>query len=249
MPPFTRSINHLRHPALSLFGISLFNPTPARAFASTSPSGPTCTRYLIRQPSPAAPRECPTPLVFVRATGLQLSEDEEWTDWTGMFAEKGYTALEIDIAAPPTSAESPFPSMTSRLANQSRLLAIPFPPIIVSSGTTCLLTQSYVSDNPASGLVLVNPPPDSDMRQRGDKVWEWPQFNYEPRFPILVVAEEEGMDRMRQGSRLMRAAKGEVGRGGKGISVETIRDGERGEETRVVCSRGCHACGTVADGR
>ncbi len=165
-----------------------------------------------------------------------------------MFAEKGYTAVEINIAAPthppsPPSSSStshgPFSSMTSLLASQIRLLAIPFPPILVGEGMTCLLTQSYVSDNPASGLVMLNPPPDTDIRINAEREreggWEWPTFNYEPRFPILVLADEGRMKGLKEGSRVARAAEGGVWRGGKGVSVEVMGEGdERGEETRVV---------------
>ncbi|ORY32106.1 hypothetical protein BCR39DRAFT_59132 [Naematelia encephala] len=237
-------VSHLR---ISLFGLS------ARSLSSTpNPQNATCSRHLIRPPSPAAIRESPTPLVLVRAQGLNYSkgtsaassedEEEDWTSWSGMFAEKGYTTLELDITAPASSSSnSPLGAMTNMLASHIRLMAIPFPPVIISSGQSCLLTQAYVEDHPASGLVLINPPPDDDPNPKknvqgegeGERGWVWPKFNYEPRFPILVM-EEEGVVKA---ERLTKAAEAGVGRGGKGVSLEALRDGPRGEKSRTQVER------------
>jgi hypothetical protein len=167
----------LRPLAVSFLGLSLPSSRPSSSAAAASAS--TCTRYLWRQPSPAAPRESPFPLVFVRARGIPSAtlsafsngageEEPIWADWSGMFAEKGYTGIEIDIQAPSSTSEtsqdsptlqSTLDSMTTMLASQIRLMAIPFSPIIISSGpASTLLTQNYISSHGASGLVLVNPP-------------------------------------------------------------------------------------------
>jgi hypothetical protein len=127
--------------------------------------------------------------------------------------------------------------MTTLLASQIRLLAIPFPPILIASGASCLLTQAYIEDNPASGLVLVSPPPDQDpdtsssAGRVGVRDWEWPQFRYEGTFPILLIDGDEGG---RSRSRLGKMAENGVGRGGKGVSLERLVDGPRGEKSRVV---------------
>jgi hypothetical protein len=254
----------LQIPFTATFALSL--PFTARPY-SASANQPQVTRYLVRRPSPAAPRECPTPLVFVRAKGLLpdqegsgAEEEKVWNDWSGMFAEKGYTALEVDITAgaqagsqtqtqsqsQPESAidgsststhtESPLKAMTTLLASQIRLLAIPFPPILIASGATCFLTQAYIEDNPASGLVLVSPPPDEDPSpssssgRAGERGWKWPTFGYEGTFPILLVGEEGAQNQ----SRLGKMAEKGVGRGGKGVSLERLVDGPRGEKSRVV---------------
>lgn len=237
----------LRPLTASFLGLSLPWTRPASSAASATAS--TCTRFLWRQPSPAAPRESPFPLVFVRARNVpgDTTDETKWADWSGMFAEKGYTGIEIDITAPSgetsssSSSGSDFSSgvstpgkvgtneefksvldsMTTMLASQIRLMAIPFAPIIISSGpSSTALTQNYISSHPASGLVLVNP-------SEGER--EESMFNYEPSFPILVIN-----DRGEHGGRLGQAAIAGVGRGGKGVDVERIVDGERGEKTRVV---------------
>ena len=216
---------------------------------------PTCTRYLIRQPSPFAPRESPTPLIFVRAHGLRLASasgppggsdtsrsagdaavgtgpgDTEWKDWSGMFAEKGFTSIEIDITVPTQDPDLPasatqegstletLASAVTALSSQIRLQAIPFPPVLVAQGPSTLLTQAYISDHPASGLVMLDPVDDE-------------RFTYEPNFPILLLGKEEG--RVRAG-RIGAMAK-DVGRGGKGVRVVGVGD-VRGEEGRMVSWR------------
>lgn len=173
-----------------------------------------------------------------------------------MFAEKGWMGVEIDIeagaaAAAAAAAETPSPgqdssrltptseagsemditsaghktllrNMASALNSEIRLLAIPFAPVLLASGASTLLTQAYISDYPASGLVMVSPP---DAVQVGDKL-----FDYEPRFPILIVGDSQG-----QGyGRLGEASKNGVGRGGKGVEIVGVKDGVRGDKTRIV---------------
>ncbi len=117
-------------------------------------------------------------------------------------------------------------------------MAIPFPPIIIASGLSCLVTQAYIEDNPASGLVLINPPSDSDPRPdvASKDDWQWPSFTYEPRFPILVLTDRANRsgESSANTSRIMEAASKGVRRGGKGVSVESLSDGVRGEKSRVV---------------
>lgn len=238
MNPLRSLVSSLRHPAaLSLFGLT--------RQASTAPQAST-SHFLIRRPSPAATRESPYPVVFIRTPDLSSSprdteENESWKSWSGMFAEKGFTTVEIDVV-PPSYSKTPFAGMVGVLATQIRTLAIPFPPIIVASGTACLLCQKYIEDWGASGIVLINPPPDEDPRggslgEQG-KEWEWPALSYEPQFPILVMAEDGQLGGMAKTSRIVRAAENGIGRGGKGVSVESLVDGERGEKSRVVSPRG-----------
>lgn len=72
---------------------------------------------------------------------------------------------------------------------------------------------------------MVNPPEGEEVEA---------MFDYEATFPILVV-NSDGAGRGRLGAA---AAKG-TGRGGKGVEVEKIADGERGEKTRVVSRLSC----------
>lgn len=178
------------------------------------------------------------------AEGKKQTESE-WTDWAAMFSERGYTSLEVDITASKSSptelavgyktgdsdASGTPPEvlreMTALLASQIRLLAIPFPPIIVSEGHGAWLAQSYVGDNPASGLVMVSPAPDGTAAEKG------PTFGYEPHFPILVMGAEGEMANL-QASRLGKASEQGTGRGGKGVTVEEIRGSWTSDKNRLV---------------
>lgn len=233
MSAFRAALSSLRLPTtLSLFGLS-------RPLSSQTPQAST-SHFLIRQPSPIAIRESPYPIVFIRTPGLSSpdsQENEDWKTWTGMFAEKGYTSIEIDVV-PPSYSTTPFAAMVGVLATQIRTLGIPFPPVIVATGRACLLSQAYIEDYAASGLVMVNPTGDEDDRDGslGDKgkEWEWPKLGYEPHFPILVIADQAKLEGLKKSSRIVRAAENGVGRGGKGVSVESLVDGVRGEGSRNV---------------
>lgn len=233
MNPLRSLLTPLRHTTtLSLFGLSRSLSTQPQPQATTS-------HFLIRQPSPAAFRESPYPIIFLRTPGISAAntpETEDWAAWTGLMAEKGFTSVEIDVQPPPYSS-TPFSAMVGVLATRIRTLAIPFPPVIVASGMGCLLCQNYIEDWGASGIVLINPPPDEDPRGQNSKEakdWEWPVLSYEPQFPILVMAESGRMEELKKSNRIVRAAEAGIGRGGKGVSLEVLVDGERGDGSRVV---------------
>jgi hypothetical protein len=193
--------------------------------------------------------------------GVSKATEETWYEWADMFATRGYTTVEVDVSvasAPASAADTAngssddssngngapsFPreiaAAKSALNDQIRLLNIPFAPIIVASGSSCLVAQAYISDHAASGLVLVSPPPDADPRTEAttqEAGWAYPQFTYEPRFPILLVAEP-GQEEAVTASRVGSAAEDGVGRGGKGVSIQVATEGPRGEKTRMVSSR------------
>lgn len=80
----------------------------AARFFSSSSSGSSsvtsCSKRLVRPASPYAARESPTPLIFLQTPGVDWKEaarrpqgQEDWRDWAAMFAEKGYTSVEIDV--------------------------------------------------------------------------------------------------------------------------------------------------------
>ena len=67
-----------------------------------------------------------------------------------------------------------------------------------------LIAQTYISSNPASGLVLIAPPP-SNSSQEATKLLSTPltEFDYEPRFPLLVVDTPERMEVHKDSNRLL----------------------------------------------
>lgn len=72
--------------------------------ASASGSITSCSKRLVRPASPYAARESPTPLVFLQTPGVDWRDaarrpasDRDWRNWADMFAQKGYTSVEIDV--------------------------------------------------------------------------------------------------------------------------------------------------------
>jgi hypothetical protein len=254
---FRSLLSSLRLPA-TLSSVSLTQLRTQSSQAQSQLQAST-SHFLPRHPSPSAVRESPYPLVFLRTPGISdpsAPEVEDWSGWSSMFAEKGYTSIEIDVVPAPY-ASKPFAGMVGVLATQIRTLGIPFGPVIIASGRAGLLAQAYVEDWAATGLVLINPPPDVDPRPAaaspsGEEggaglAWEWPEFRYEPHFPILVLGEQGQMGRLEKENRIVRAAQDGVGRGGKGVSVAALVDGERGDQSRVVSVR-CAQCRRVTRG-
>lgn len=79
----------------------------------------------------------------------------------------------------------------------------------------------------------------------GGKELQTPEFNYEPHFPILVVAPSSMTESLQQGNRLVRdyEHKG-VGRGGKGVTVELAETEElKSDANRYLVERWMDSCG------
>jgi hypothetical protein len=102
--------------AFSLGG--LFIPVANASTISQLTRDPRKTKYILRTPptNPAPPREVPTPLVFVSAEGWDKDSSRGYVlmslitritlisrrmeSFASMYAERGYTCLELDIAPP-----------------------------------------------------------------------------------------------------------------------------------------------------
>lgn len=81
------------------------------------------------------------------------------------------------------------------------------PTLLVSfarSGGT-LIAQTYISSNPASGLVLIAPPT-STSSPSARRILPTPlsEYDYEPRFPLLVLDTPSGMEQQVSENRLIR---------------------------------------------
>jgi len=124
------------------------------------------------------------------------------------FAERGYTALEVDIGLPasklPTSQDL-LHYLEAELASQVRLAAIPFAPVLFARTGATLIAQTYISSNPASALVLISPPT-SNSSQTAARLLPTPlgDFDYEPRFPLLIVDTLAGIKDQVAANRLVR---------------------------------------------
>jgi hypothetical protein len=83
-----------------------------------------------------------------------------------------------------------------------------------------LIAQTYISSHPASGLILISPSP-STSSQEVNKLLPTPieEFNYEAKFPLLVVDTPTDMKRHQAENRLVRDDDVEV------ISIQDV-DGQ-----------------------
>ncbi|KDQ56226.1 hypothetical protein JAAARDRAFT_132477 [Jaapia argillacea MUCL 33604] len=186
-------------PNVSLaFGLGgLFLRTPVRQSSSGS--------FILRQPSNLAPREVPTPLVFLSARSWDEKSAVGMTAFASIFAEKGYTCLEIDLSKPKdgvSSSESMMLTWQDELRHHIRLTSIPFAPVIVARAAGALIAQTYISSNPATGLVLISPPSSNSALPRSLLPNALEEFNYEAKFPIALVGTMEEVGMLRSSHRL-----------------------------------------------
>jgi hypothetical protein len=84
--------------------------------------------------------------------------------------------------------------------------AMPFPPVIFARSTTTLIAQAYISSNPASGLVLLSPPLSNLAVSTNRLPTPLREFDYEPKFPIALVATPTEMPDLIRHHRLGDAA-------------------------------------------
>ncbi|KAI0353889.1 hypothetical protein OH77DRAFT_1426719 [Trametes cingulata] len=167
------------------------------------------TTYLLRTPPSSAPREVPTPLVFVSSSGWDPNSRQGMTSFASWYAERGYTCLEIDLGKPAdvSTSEALMSHYESELASHTRLLAIPFAPVIVSRAGGTLIAQTYISSHPASGLLLISPPPSNASVPKTLLPTPLPEFDFETKFPCAVMCTEAEKARLSEESRLWQDAR------------------------------------------
>lgn len=102
-------------------------------------------------------------------------------------------------------------TLFSELRSAVRLCMIPFPPVVFARSAGCLIAQTYISSNPASGLVLISPPADNVELEGAHGQDGSPmlpntltEFDFEPYFPIAVMATPERMKILEGSNRLVR---------------------------------------------
>ncbi|CAE6489127.1 unnamed protein product [Rhizoctonia solani] len=172
--------------AYSAFGL-FFNGQATRSASSS-------TKYMLRNPAPSAPREVPRPLVILSAEQWDANSKEGMQGFAAMYAERGYTTLEIDLAPPPPgdqaskTSEALVEYLTKDLASHVRLAAIPFPPVIIARAGACIVAQSYVESNPAYALALIEPPISNSSCVPKLLPTLIKEFTFEPHFPIAIIS-------------------------------------------------------------
>jgi len=80
--------------------------------------------------------------------------------------------------------------------------------VIFARSSAALIAQHYISSNPASGLVLISPPTSnasvsSDAEAAFD-LKSLKEFDFEPRFPIVIIESRDKQDAQDKENRLVR---------------------------------------------
>jgi len=73
--------------------------------------------------------------------------------------------------------------------------------VIFARSSACLIAQTYISSNPASGLCLISPPP-SNFASKAFLPTPLQEFDFEPKFPIAIMASQQEMSLFKKESRL-----------------------------------------------
>lgn len=80
---------------------------------------------------------------------------------------------------------------------------MPFPPVIFARSSACLIAETYISSHPASGMALISPPDtNAALQELGRLPTELSEFDYEPNFPIAVIATPDNLEHLQQHNRL-----------------------------------------------
>ncbi|KAI0659916.1 hypothetical protein C8Q70DRAFT_982550 [Cubamyces menziesii] len=94
------------------------------------------------------------------------------------------------------------PTCSTELASHIRMLAIPFAPVIISRAGATLIAQTYISSHPATGLLLISPPPSNASVPQSLLPTPLEEFIFEARFPCAILCAEAEQSRLAAESRL-----------------------------------------------
>ncbi|KAJ7456679.1 hypothetical protein FB451DRAFT_1048228 [Mycena latifolia] len=167
---------------------------------------------FIRVPPTSAPRQCPTPLLFISAEGWDPDSYRGYSNsldaLTTTLSIKGFTCMHNDLSLPATlpldSAELVHHFITD-LKSQLRLTwhTISFPPVIFARSSASIIAQAYIGSNPAAAMMLTGdiPSTNADVPEAMLPT-RLQEFNFEPKFPIALLTTAREMERLRKTNRL-----------------------------------------------
>ncbi|KAJ7666430.1 hypothetical protein B0H17DRAFT_1210624 [Mycena rosella] len=168
---------------------------------------------VLRRPSPSAPRECPTPLLFVSAKGWDADSYRGYhlDTLTTTLSFKGFTCMHCDLslrAPAPLDSTKIMNHFVADLKSQLRLTmhTVSFPPVIFARSSASLIAQAYIGSNPATAMMLTGaiPSTNADVPQALLPT-RLEEFNFEPKFPIALLTTAHEMERLRKTNRLAQA--------------------------------------------
>ncbi|KAJ6509223.1 hypothetical protein C8R47DRAFT_1097871 [Mycena vitilis] len=205
-------------------------------FRAIQRSGGIARRWsssFVRTPSASAPREVPTPLLFVSAKSWDADSHRGFDSLAAMLSMQGFTCVQCDVSLP--EAGSPIHSdsnkivdhLVSELRSQLRLSwqAASFPPVIFARSAATLIAQAYISSNPVSAMMLMGNIPSTNASVPNTLLpTRLEEFNFEPRFPIALLTAPREMERLRKANRLAQDPGGITYSGGPGKPGRSFKD-------------------------
>lgn len=186
--------------------VSLGRSRPSQTLCRLSSQGRSKSSWVQHQPSVLAAREVPTPIVLLSASqwSRQPKSTDDLSSFIKHFTTRGWTVTCLDLDPdhlPSDSSESILSAFESELKEQlTKLDTTPFPPLLIAKDLSTLIAEQYVSSNPLSALVLVNPPltPEDACEQdvaEASTSRRLPTtlkpFDYNITFPCLVLWTKE----------------------------------------------------------
>ncbi|KAJ6519518.1 hypothetical protein C8R45DRAFT_951791 [Mycena sanguinolenta] len=173
---------------------------------------PTCrwSSCFVRNPSTSAPREAPTPLLFVSAKEWDIDSARGIDQLATILSMKGFTCVHCDLSLPaaprPDSNELMLHFITDLVANLRLSWQSPFPPVLFARSAASLIAQTYVSSYPVAAMMLMGDVPSTNADvPKGLLPTPLAEFNFEPTFPIALLTTPREMDRLRTTNRLAQA--------------------------------------------
>ncbi|KAJ6574795.1 hypothetical protein B0H19DRAFT_933940 [Mycena capillaripes] len=167
---------------------------------------------FVRTPSSSAPREAPTPLLFVSAKEWDMDSHRGVDALATTLSMKGFTCIHCDItlpvidsSAPPLDSNKIMHHLVSDLKSHLRLSwhAASFPPVIFARSAASLIAQAYISSNPVSAMMLLGKVPSTNADVPESFLpTRLEEFNFEPKFPIALLTIPRVMERLRKTNRL-----------------------------------------------
>ncbi|KAJ7785989.1 hypothetical protein B0H16DRAFT_1400897 [Mycena metata] len=180
-----------------------------RSKAISRARSPRWSSSFVRHPSSSAPREVPTPLLFVSATDWDVDSARGIDALATTLSMQGFTCIQCDISRPtvdpPLDSDEIMDHFAADLKSQIRLsfLTAAFPPVIFARSSATLIAQAYISSNPVSAMMLMGniPSTNADVPK---SLLPTPlaEFNFEPRFPIALLTSPREMERLSKTNRL-----------------------------------------------
>ncbi|KAF7339917.1 hypothetical protein MVEN_01909200 [Mycena venus] len=170
---------------------------------------------FVRTPPASAPREVPTPLLFVSSKEWDIDSEKGVEKLATMLSMKGFTCVHCDISlpavhssAPPLNSDQLMHRLVEDLKANLRLSshAVSFPPVLFARSAASLIAQAYISSNPVTAMMLMGRIPSTNAEVVGSLLpTPLAEFNFEPKFPIALLSTPREMERLWKTNRLAQA--------------------------------------------